>query len=272
MQGFVRGSLVVAVLTASIQTAIAATPQDMQTEHDVLAAAKERDQARQARLVSSRAEAIPSNIVTAAPTVTDTIQFHIKHIVLQGSPEEFGFLDDHLHAYIDTDMGIFAVQKLAHTLHAELLRKGYVTSQVIVPEQSLAEGTLTLMVEPGRIHAVTYSEDSIKAPWKNAFPIREGDILHIRKLEQGVEQMKRVSSQDVKLRLIPGAERGQTDVELTVTRGKRIYGGVSMDDSGLDSTGKLQVAANVGIDNLFLIIHHLEFLPHMVMMLIQGGW
>ncbi|MGP1477726.1 MAG: POTRA domain-containing protein, partial [Phocaeicola sp.] len=38
---------------------------------------------------------------------------------------------------------------------------------------------------------------------KNAFPIKEGDILNIRRLEQGLEQMKRVSSSDVSMKLLP---------------------------------------------------------------------
>ncbi len=38
---------------------------------------------------------------------------------------------------------------------------------------------------------------------KNAFPIKKGDILNIRRLEQGIEQMKRVSSSDVSMKLLP---------------------------------------------------------------------
>ena len=37
----------------------------------------------------------------------------------------------------------------------------------------------------GRLHKIIYSRDSAVIPWKNAFPIKEGDILNIRHLEQG---------------------------------------------------------------------------------------
>ena len=37
----------------------------------------------------------------------------------------------------------------------------------------------------GRLHKIIYSKDSAVIPWKNAFPIKEGDILNIRHLEQG---------------------------------------------------------------------------------------
>ena len=37
----------------------------------------------------------------------------------------------------------------------------------------------------GRLHKIIYSKNSAVIPWKNAFPIKEGDILNIRHLEQG---------------------------------------------------------------------------------------
>ena len=37
----------------------------------------------------------------------------------------------------------------------------------------------------GRLHKIIYAKDSAVILWKNAFPIKEGDILNIRHLEQG---------------------------------------------------------------------------------------
>ena len=55
----------------------------------------------------------------------------------------------------------------------------------------------------GRLHKIIYGKDSALIPWKNAFPLKEGDILNIRRLEQGLEQMKRVSSSDISMKLLP---------------------------------------------------------------------
>ena len=55
----------------------------------------------------------------------------------------------------------------------------------------------------GRLHKIIYGKDSALIPWKNAFPLKEGDILNIRRLEQGLEQMKRISSSDVSMKLLP---------------------------------------------------------------------
>ncbi len=53
------------------------------------------------------------------------------------------------------------------------------------------------------LHKIIYGKDSALIPWKNAFPIKEGNILNIRHLEQGLEQMKRVSSLGVSMKLLP---------------------------------------------------------------------
>ena len=37
----------------------------------------------------------------------------------------------------------------------------------------------------GRLHKIIYGKDSALIPWKNVFPLKEGDILNIRHLEQG---------------------------------------------------------------------------------------
>ena len=37
----------------------------------------------------------------------------------------------------------------------------------------------------GRLYKIIYGKDSAVILWKNAFPIKEGDILNIRHLEQG---------------------------------------------------------------------------------------
>ena len=100
----------------------------------------------------------------------------------------------------------------------------------------------------GRLHKIIYGKDSALIPWKNAFPIKEGDILNIRRLEQGLEQMKRLSSQDVAVKLVPTQDPELTDIELTVKRTRPVHGLLSLDNSGLSDTGKVQWSASVSID------------------------
>lgn len=95
-----------------------------------------------------------------------------------------------------------------------------------------------------------YADGSATIPWQNAFPIREGDILNARRLEQGLEQMKRVASKDVTMQLVPGSTYGETNVVLTIQNtDKPVHGTLGIDNSGLKATGKWNMNAGIIFDN-----------------------
>lgn len=125
------------------------------------------------------------------------------------------------------------------------------TTQVVIPEQNISAGTLHLLCLPGRLHQVIYSQGSKKLPWQNAFPIRDGDLLNLRMLEEGLENMKRASSQEVSMKILPTAKAGYSDLELTVQQGKQVHGMLSLDDSGMKETGKYQWNAGIVFDDVF---------------------
>ena len=166
--------------------------------------AERLEEARQERLCMPRVENIGSSLNEKEETQDAAGPvFRIDEIILSGQGEKFGWLQDIIQPHIHTDMGISSVNRLVKDLNAKLLDKGYVTSRIVIPEQNMKNGKLLLRLQTGRLHKIIYSKDSAVIPWKNAFPIKEGDILNIRRLEQGLEQMKRVSSLDVSMKLLP---------------------------------------------------------------------
>ena len=166
--------------------------------------AERLEEARQERLRMPRVENIGSSLNEKEETQDAAGSvFRIDEIILSGQGEKFGRLQDIIQPHIHTDMGISSVNRLVKDLNAKLLDKGYVTSRIVIPEQNMKNGKLLLRLQTGRLHKIIYSKDSALIPWKNAFPIKEGDILNIRRLEQGLEQMKRVSSSDVSMKLLP---------------------------------------------------------------------
>ena len=129
-------------------------------------------------------------------------------------------------------MTVSDITNIRNAFQRKLLDKGYVTSQVYIPEQNLNTGTLQFMVMPGRVEDIRYGDSSAHGPWRTAFPVRPGDILNIRDVEQGLEQMKRVSSQSVTMQLLPGTSVGTSIIELTIKQDKPVHGSISIDNSG----------------------------------------
>ncbi|VWB93095.1 membrane protein [Burkholderia lata] len=163
--------------------------------------------------------------------------------------DRFAFARDWLDHYTGACIGKQGVDTLVKSLSQIILSRGYVTTRVLLTEQDLSSGTLTLVLVPGVIRHVRFADDILRGTWKTAFPTRDGDLLSLRDLEQGLEQMKRVSSQDVSMQIVPADTPGESDVVLDVKRGKPWTVVASVDNSGTRATGRLQGNLSLGIDN-----------------------
>ena len=85
-----------------------------------------------------------------------------------------------------------------------------------IAPQDLASGRLKLSVEPGRLGSIRYEENQGDAAsvgrisaFANKFPNQSGDILNLRDLEQGLENLRRLPSVAADIRIEPGEMEGQ---------------------------------------------------------------
>ena len=113
----------------------------------------------------------------------------------------------YLQRYESRCLGADAITEIARRVNRRILAQGYSTTRVSVAGQDLASQTLSFTLIPGVIRAVRFPEYG-GALWPSAFPAQPGDLLNLRDLEQGLEQMKRVPSTDVEMEIVPGASAG----------------------------------------------------------------
>ncbi len=163
--------------------------------------------------------------------------------------DRFAFAREWLAHYAGQCVGKQGLDMLIKGLSQAILARGYVTTRVLLPEQDLSTGTLKLSLIPGVIRHVRFADEKLRATWKTAFPTRDGELLNLRDLEQGLEQMKRVTSQDLSMQIVPADVPGESDVVLDVKRGKPWTVVASIDNSGTRATGRLQGNLSLGIDN-----------------------
>lgn len=202
----------------------------------------------------------------AAPAIStelpdETPCFVIQEIRFEGpDASRFGWLAKEAHPYLGRCLGVTGLRRIADALDAKLIEWGYVTSKVSLPQQNLSDGILDVRLHVGRVAGVSVlTADKARTPdeawgtWRNAFPVSAGDILNVRDLEQGVEQMKRLPSQTVATELEPGAEADTSNVHILRQAGTvadRIRGGITLDNSGGETLGRTQLSAHLSHDNL----------------------
>ena len=230
----------------------AADPVISITQQEQLQKDRDTQRERNLRLDAERVGTVVSEpALIDVPSNKNGTSFYIKQIQLDGVPKELSFLNKIARKHEQKHVTVSDITNIRNAFQRKLLDKGYVTSQVYIPEQNLNAGTLQFMVMPGRVEDIQYSDSSAHGPWRTAFPVRPGDILNIRDVEQGLEQMKRVSSQSVTMKLLPGTSVGTSIIELSIKQDKPVHGSISFDNSGLESTGVYQGSFTSSFDQVF---------------------
>ena len=230
----------------------AADPVISMTQQEQLQQDRDTQRERNLRFDAERVGTVVSEpALIDVPSDKNGTSFYIKQIQLDGVPKELSFLNKIARKHEQKHVTVSDITNIRNAFQRKLLDKGYITSQVYIPEQNLNAGTLQFMVMPGRVEEIRYSDSSVHGPWRTAFPVRPGDILNIRDVEQGLEQMKRVSSQSVTMKLLPGTAVGTSIIELSIKQEKPVHGSISIDNSGLESTGVYQGSFTASLDQAF---------------------
>lgn len=149
-------------------------------------------------------------------------------------------------------LGSEGIKLLISTLQNQLVSYGYITTRVVVPEQDISSGSLQLLFVPGTVRAVKYSDDSdTYASLHSAMPMRAGELLNLRDIEQGLENLQRLPTVSAQMQIMPGDKLGESDIVIERRQTKFWRMGLSVDDSGTRSTGRYQGGATLYLDNPF---------------------
>ena len=155
-------------------------------------------------------------------------------------------------------IGSEGINVLLRRIQNRLIDFGYVTTRVVVEPQDLRSGMLVLTVIPGKVGRIQLQDQSA-IPFATrgtlwfAMPMAQGDILNIRNIEQGLENLKRVPSADANMELVPTDAVGETDVVIAYKQRLPFHLTLGLDDSGSKATGRLQGSATFSWDNVLTL-------------------
>lgn len=144
--------------------------------------------------------------------------------------------------------GVQGINAIMKKVQNAIIDRGYITTRVIIGPQQLKSGVLRLTVVPGLISSI----DSERS--HTLLPLREGELLNLRDIEQALEQMKRLASVEVDIQIIPASSEtagpGDSDLLIIWEQGRpwRLF--VSADNSGTKPTGLYQGNVSLVIDDL----------------------
>ncbi|MEY0431421.1 ShlB/FhaC/HecB family hemolysin secretion/activation protein [Providencia rettgeri] len=179
--------------------------------------------------------------------------FQMKQVILLSEPKlpSMRPLEAYANQVVGVCIGINGVETLAKGLQDKIIKSGYVTTRVNIPEQNISEGILTLQIIPGKVANVKLAEGSDTYITLGAImPAKEGDILNIRDIEQGLENLERIPGAKVNIELAPGKEFSTSDISIQREKSSHFNVGGYYNNSGSRQTGKDQVGVTLYANNL----------------------
>lgn len=227
-----------------------AAPGDAQLQHQ-----QEQQKARQQRLQPEApdirlSEPVPSPSHLRFPQESPC--FVIRHVTLSGQEALPHWVPlQRLASQANGQcLGVKGISQLMATLQNRLINHGWVTSRVLAPQQDLRQGELHFLIVPGKVRRIELSPSSSHyvSLW-SAVPAHSGDLLDLRDIEQGLENLQRLPSVEAHMALRPGDNPGESDIVIERTQRRFWRLGAWVDDSGTESTGRYQGGLMLALDN-----------------------
>ena len=133
------------------------------------------------------------------------------------------------------------ILNLMRELENLYLVKGYIAVRVKMDmdRADIPEGKIALKVLEGHIEEIRFKDKSKgKINIFTSFPTSKGDVLNINDLDQGIDNLNSVSSNNAKLDILAGETLGGSIIEIDNQRSKKISGAINYNDLGQKSTGR----------------------------------
>ena len=132
------------------------------------------------------------------------------------------------------------------------VKRGYVTSRAYLPEQDLSDGALEIVVVEGFLEAIVMDGEAERHAGRigTAFPGLQGSLVNLRDIEQGLDQLNRLASNQATIELAAGAELGGSLLHVNRAAGKRWQASIGTDNLGGAFTGQQQTRLTLGYDDL----------------------
>lgn len=240
--------LVVAALNA-LPPAFAATPGDQ----DLIRDRQDRLLQEQQRRLEELRELPGSEAPAATPApAQDTRCFPIDSIQIKGADSLPQADRERLvQPYLGQCLGVEQLNALLKAITDHYLALGLVTSRAYLPQQDLGSRHLEVQVVEGRLEGIKSGDDSGLTARELAmtFPGNVGELLNLRDIEQMVDQLNRLPSNQAQMELLPGSNVGDSTVQVNNARQKPWRASLSRNNDGQLATGEQQWGASLEWDS-----------------------
>ncbi|MGS0627506.1 MULTISPECIES: ShlB/FhaC/HecB family hemolysin secretion/activation protein [Photorhabdus] len=240
-------SLILLVLSELVYASASVSPADQETITQQQKALLQQAQ-QQREMLRNNITLSPSPDVV--PSTPESVCHTISRIEFDGAKSLPRSVKKNLiHPYLSHCLTLQDINALVRKTSNAYIERGYVTSHARLNAQDLSAGVLIISVNEGKVESIHLDGETSLA-LKMVFPRIVGKTLNLRDIEQGMERLNRLPSQQMIIDIQPGKQPGYSTVILkrTATR-LPVSTSFGTDNSGQKSTGTGQINAGINLDN-----------------------
>lgn len=250
-------ALVVATLAPAGAQAQPA-PEVLQQQNRIQQQQQERLREEQERALQQRAPQPGADLKSLVPQVAvpalDAACHDVTELRIEGAEHLASATRESLaRSFTGRCLGAPELEALLGELTRDYIERGFVTTRVYLPPQDLRGGVLRLKVVEGTIERYQLAQLGTERDgvWlRGAFPARPGELLNLRDLEQGLDQLNQLQSNQATLDLQPGSAPGQSVVVVHNRPQRPVHLYLSYDNLGTPTTGRDNIGATVSFDSI----------------------
>lgn len=204
-------------------------------------------------------EAAKSELENITPTKTMPIEIPVEEgacfelititITFTGNTV---FSDEELMSLIEFSpkcIGLSHINNYLKVITNKYVSEGYVTSRAFLTPQDLSKGTLEIVIVEGKLEA--FLLNGSQAPsLEMALPNLINGLLNLRDIEQGLDQINRLSRYNAKIKMLPGSKPGYSIVNIETHEGSFGSASIGFNNGGQKSTGETQLNMSLSADNV----------------------
>lgn len=131
------------------------------------------------------------------------------------------------------------------------LEKGYIATRVKIDMENsdFKTGKVICVIIEGHIEEIKIEGEKDGIRTFTSFPIKKGDVLNMKDLDQGIENLNSISANNAKLDIAAGESLGGSIIKVKNEKSKKISGTINYNNLGQKSTGVERMKIGISIED-----------------------
>ncbi|CAM2828307.1 POTRA domain-containing protein [Vibrio neptunius] len=233
LQCGVKATALGVFVVMSIKLSMAATPMNVVSPSTL--AEQEREQAIRLEQLEKANDSVSQ--LHNVPTLpkNDSVEsaecFEVHSLSFEGNET---YSDEELVHWLNFSpscIGLNEINEYLRMITNHYVKSGYVTSRAFLIPQDLSSGVLKIVILEGKIEQILLN-GAPSPSLDMALPRTTGRVLNLRDIEQGLEQINRLSRYNAQIQFLPGKKQGYSIVDIKTEPGRIVSASAGLSNGG----------------------------------------